>query len=56
MPSGPKQLGTKWWERVACPSMRGHEVYVVCWLYILLVPLVRNTRTAGAQQSICSIH
>ena len=30
--------------------MWGHEAYVVCWLYILLVPLVPDTLTARAQQ------
>ena len=34
--------------------MSEHEVYVVCWLYILFVPLVRDALTAGAQQLVCS--
>ena len=31
-------------------------MYAVCWFYILFVPLVRDTLTAGAQQLVCGIH
>ena len=33
----------------------GMSKHARAWLYILFVPLVRDTLTAGAQQLVCSI-